>query len=107
VNYDRSLIWGHQDPRLPIGLNIDAYNSPGDYVLFVYSKGALFYDQLRSDLGEEQFIEFLRTYYKTYRYGFATSAGFQSIAEQVCSCDLDDLFNTWVFEGGEIRSPSN
>jgi aminopeptidase N len=105
LNYDRSQLWSHSDPTLPIGLEVGAYDSPRDYVLFVYSKGALFFDQLRSNLGEETFLEFLRTYFEKYRYGFATSVGFQDTAEAVCSCDLDDLFSIWVFEGGEMPLP--
>jgi aminopeptidase N len=107
VNYDRAQILGHQDATLPIGLQIDDYSSPGDYVLFVYSKGSLFFDTLRSVLGEEDFIEFLRTYFTEYRYGFATSEGFQTIAEEVCSCDLDEIFDRWVYKGGEISIEGN
>jgi hypothetical protein len=102
VNLDRSLLLGHDSRTLPIGLSIIDYNSPADYVLFVYSKGSLFFDQLRASLGEGDFEEFLKQYYSAYRYGFATSQGFKELAENVCQCDLEELFDLWVFEGGEI-----
>lgn len=107
VNYDRSLVYGHPDRSTPIGMPIDSYTSPADYRLFVYSKGALFFNQLRANLGEETFNEILKTYFNEYRYGFATSEDFQEITERVCSCDLDELFEIWVFKGGEIFGEGN
>lgn len=100
--------WGYVDasqyPDLPIGLPIDEYPG-GEYVLMVYGKGALFFDALRRELGDETFFEFLRSYYDTYRYGTATSEGFQAVAEQTCACELDELFNLWVYEGGPVERP--
>ncbi len=105
LSYNRSQLWNHPDPTLPIGLSVGEYDPPRDYVLFVYSKGALFIEQLRLELGDEAFAEFLKTYYENYTYGFATSKGFQDTAETVCSCDLADLFNLWVYAGGETHIP--
>jgi aminopeptidase N len=93
-----------QNPDLPIGLPIDEYPG-GDYGLLVYGKGALFFDALRRELGDETFFAFLRNYYEAYHYGFATSAGFQAVAEETCACELDELFNLWVFEGGPVERP--
>jgi hypothetical protein len=105
--YNRSQVSNHSDPAQPIGYSVDTYENTRDYVLFVYTKGALFLDQLRSTLGEETFIQFLKTYYETYRYEIATTRDFQETAESVCSCDLADLFSTWVLEGGEMPSPDS
>jgi hypothetical protein len=100
-----SSIWREVDPNQPIGLGVGDYDSSQDYVAIVYWKGAIFFDQFRSTLGEETFLEFLSTYYRKYRYGFATSEGFQATAEEVCACDLDELFRIWVIEGGEMPLP--
>lgn len=89
----------------PIGLPISAYASESDYGVFVYLKGALFFDALRSRLGESGFSAFLRDYYARHRYGFATSASFQETAEAACACDLNDLFDLWVFQGGDLKLP--
>lgn len=93
-----------QNPELPIGLPIDEYTG-GDYGLLVYGKGALFFDALRRELGDETFFAFLQSYYDTYRYGVATGEGFQAVAEDTCACELDELFNLWVFEGGPVERP--
>ncbi len=94
-----------ENPELPIGLAIEDYPSPNEYALLVYGKGALFFDALRRELGDEVFFQFLHNYYDTYQYGFATSAGFQAVAEETCTCELDELFNRWVFEGGPVTRP--
>jgi hypothetical protein len=98
----RAQVRTRPDPTLPIGDPVDAYAGLWEYVTFVYDKGALFFDALRRELGEEVFFQFLRTYFETFRYGFSTSAGFQRVAEDVCDCDLEALFELWVEQGGEI-----
>jgi hypothetical protein len=86
----------------PIGLGIGDYESSGDYYTTVYYKGALFYHALRNELGDESFFEFLETYYERYRYQFVNTEAFHATAEEVCQCDLDDFFDLWVYQGGEI-----
>lgn len=98
----RERLRTHPNPEQPIGLPVSGYPSGSDYGLFVYSKGALFFDALRAELGDELFFDFLQSYFEQYRYQIATAAGFQATAEQVCDCDLNSLFELWVFEGGPI-----
>jgi aminopeptidase N len=98
----RSIIRREADPDLPVGLAVEEYGDEFTYAVFVYLKGALFFDALRRELGEAGFKDFLHEYFETYRYGFANSEGFQEIAEDTCSCDLDALFDLWVYEGGRV-----
>lgn len=92
-------------PELPIGLPMGEYPSENDYGVIVYGKGALFFAALRSELGDETFFAFLHNYYDDYRYGFVTSKDFQAVAEQTCACDLDALFDLWVYKGGTLQKP--
>jgi len=92
-------------PELPIGQPVKDYASDSDYDAIVYGKGALFFDALRRQLGDETFFAFLHNYYTKYRYGFATTADFQAVAEQTCACDLKALFDLWVYEGGPVPPP--
>ncbi len=73
--------------------------------MFVYLKGALFFDALRGRLGEPDFRAFLRTYFTDYRYATATAQAFQATAEATCVCDLGDLFDLWVYQGGPLPIP--
>jgi hypothetical protein len=91
-------------PEQPIGRPVSEYTF-GAYGTIVYSKGALFFDALRRELGDETFFEFLRGYYAAHRYGFVTASDFQAAAEQTCACELDDLFDLWVYKGGRVAKP--
>jgi len=90
------------DPTLPIGMGVGDYTDEDTYALIVYYKGALFLEALRGEIGEDAFGEFLHSYYAEQRYGFASGAEFQQEAEETCGCDLDALFDLWVWQGGEI-----
>jgi aminopeptidase N len=101
INNHRAQLGSHPDPEIPIGKAVEDY-LPNEYGLFVYLKGALFFDALRAELGEDLFQTFLHEYFLAFRYGFASTAGFQNSAETVCACSLQVLFDTWIYEGGEI-----
>jgi len=81
---------------------VGEYASEEDYAIFVYFKGALFLDALRHAIGEEAFQSFLRSYYQSHRFDVASSTDFQDAAEHACACDLDALFDLWVYKGGEL-----
>jgi aminopeptidase N len=65
----------------------------------------LFYQELRQRLGDDAFFEFLQNFYQANRYGVVNSVEFQNSAEESCGCRLDELFDLWVFEGGELALP--
>jgi hypothetical protein len=96
----REQVMAHPNANSPIGLPVDGYDSQREYGLFVYLKGALFFDALRLELGDELFFRFLQDYYESFRYQIATAADFQAAAERTCGCDLDELFDLWVYAGG-------
>ncbi len=102
---DRRILRAFGRTETPIGQGVGEYPSERDYAVFVYLKGALFFDALRGQLGEPGFRTFLQTYFTSYRYGFATARAFQATAEATCECDLEDLFDLWVYEGGELPLP--
>jgi len=101
----RSFLESADHPELPIGLPVGDY-SEGSYGLIVYVKGTLFFDALRQQLGDEVFFDFLHQYYDRYRYGFVTSTDFQAVAEAACACDLEALFEGWVYTGGLEALPT-
>ncbi len=101
----RAWLRSASDPSKPIGLPVGAYADSGDYALMVYIKGALFFETLRAEMGEQAFRRFLGAYAEAFRYRIASGAEFQRLAEESCACELDALFDLWVFEGGEIELP--
>nr|PZN30930.1 MAG: peptidase M1 [Chloroflexota bacterium] len=77
----------------------------GNYVALVYAKGALFFQALREQIGEEAFDRFLRGYYDTHRYGRVTSAELVGAAEYSCSCELDDFYRDWIATAAPVKVP--
>lgn len=100
----RAVVREHPQGSRPIGEPVASYPG-GQYRVLVYLKGALFYQELRQQLGDEVFFDFLQSFHQRYRYGFATAADFQSAAESSCRCQLDDLFDLWVYQGGPLAAP--
>ncbi len=80
----------------PIGLPESKY-TPQNYETIVYGKGALFFHTLRKRLGDDVFLNVLRTYFDTYRYRIATGQDLQRVIEQVSGENVDDLFQAWVY----------
>lgn len=81
----------------PVGLPVEAYQDR-EYGAIVYGRGPLFLLALRDQIGADKMEEFLRRYYEEYRWGIATPAGFQALAEEVSGQDLDSLFSEWVYD---------
>jgi hypothetical protein len=90
---------------LPVGLPVGEYEDEYEYAVIVYLKGALFFEALRRELGPDVFGDFLQAYFQDYRYGFAEPEDFQATAEAACGCELDSLFDLWVYEGGPLPEP--
>jgi aminopeptidase N len=69
---------------------------PVSYELLVYAKAALFFNALREQLGQDMYLQVIRTYYAENRYGIATPAAFLATAERVSGQDLNQLAETWL-----------
>jgi hypothetical protein len=81
---------------IPIGLPVVEYDET-EYGAIVYGRGPLFFIALRDEIGQEAFDAFLKEYTEQLSWGIATPEFLQSLAEQHCSCDLDALFDEWVY----------
>jgi hypothetical protein len=89
--------WGRsKDSRIPIGLPVTAYEGEA-YGAIVYGRGPLFFVALREEMGDAVFDEFIKDYTEKLSWGISTPEFMQSLAEEHCSCDLDALFNEWVY----------
>jgi aminopeptidase N len=67
----------------------------------VYAKGAVVLMMLRELVGEAVFRDLMQAWAgeHTVRYGTATTADFQRVAESVSGRDLDPFFRQWVTDG--------
>jgi aminopeptidase N len=90
--YNRAKSAGRDQPTdLPVG----AYDE-SNYSAIVYSKGPLFYDAIRTRMGDTLFFRFLRTYFDRYRYKIATSDDILHTAEDICGCSLQNEWKQWI-----------
>lgn len=77
----------------------------GNYTAIAYSKGALFFQALRTRIGEPAFDRFLRDYYAAFRYRIASSDDVRAVAERACACDLADFYRDWVLTAAPVAVP--
>ncbi|HEX8623730.1 MAG TPA: M1 family metallopeptidase [Allosphingosinicella sp.] len=73
------------------------YPSLGARRAITYSKGALFMDALRRELGEEAFWAGLKRYTRQFAGKTATSRDFQRVYRAASGRDLTALFEQWVY----------
>ena len=74
---------------------------PGVKDLFhgaVYQRGAMTLQALRNQIGTADFFEVLHRWVQEHAFGTGTTDAFIALAEQVSGQQLDDLFQTWLFE---------
>ena len=85
----------------PLSLPSSYYSGSFQYTMLIYSKGPLFYDELRTSLGEETFVEICRAYFEKYKFKFADEDSFVDIAKEHVpgkADEIDMLFQRWVLE---------
>jgi aminopeptidase N len=74
---------------------------PELYSPVVYTKGALFFVELRERLGEEAFFSALQAYYGDNKYKIAAPRELLSTFESACSCELDEFYAEWGVRASE------
>lgn len=73
------------------------------YSGIVYGKGALMYDVLRKELGDEKFFEFLQRYYREQQFDRADSDEWLQTLNAVAGKDMTPFYQKWV-EGTAITA---
>jgi hypothetical protein len=82
--------------KIPIGLPVAKYTGQ-EYGAIVYGRGPLFFVALRDEMGIEAFDSFLKDYTQTLSWKISTPQTLQSLAEKHCSCDVQKIFDEWVY----------
>lgn len=79
-----------------IGQPVDAFTGlPRVYAVIVYQKGALFFEALRAQIGDEAFFNALQDYFKTFKFRNASPSDLLTRFETTCSCDLTGIYTEW------------
>lgn len=65
-----------------------------------YEKGAWFLHMIRKELGDELFMQCLRTFYEKYQYSNALTIDFQNIVDSLSGKDMTSFFDQWLYKSG-------
>ena len=68
-----------------------------DYGILVYTKGAMFINEIQEIYGEDVLYEILKTYFKRYKFYNATTEDFIRVCEDITKSDFTDLVNKWLY----------
>ena len=71
-----------------------------------YQGGGLVFHALRREIGEEDFVAFLRTFVDRYRHANASTDDLIAVAEEVSGEDLEGFFTDWLDEPDPDRRPA-
>ncbi|MFQ5704339.1 MAG: M1 family metallopeptidase [Gemmatimonadales bacterium] len=84
---------GWSQPVSTISENFRDFNT---YNAMIYSKGELFYHQLRYIVGPENMRCILREYYRRWKLKHVDERSFRDVAEEVSGMDLGWFFSQWL-----------
>jgi hypothetical protein len=88
---------------IALGYRTSTTQSPDDYDLIVYEKGAYVLHMLRGLLlnldtySDSAFYGMLREFHTLYRDRFATTRDFKALTEKYTGIDMTWFFNQWVY----------
>ncbi len=95
----------------PPSLVAEAYRDFASYNFAIYTRGELFFHQLRAIVGDEVMRQILRTFYERWKYHHVDEASFRAVAEEVAGRDLSTFFAQWLhttelydYAVGRVRS---
>jgi hypothetical protein len=76
----------------PASLVSEAYRDFTSYNISIYSRGELFFQQLRYIVGDETMHRILRTFYQRWKLKHVDEAAFRAAAEELSHRDLSTFF---------------
>ncbi len=81
---------------IPIGKPVASYTG-SEYGAIVYGRGPLFFETLKERIGADAFDAFLKEYTAQFSWRIAEPRSLQALVERHCDCDLQALFDEWVY----------
>ena len=76
---------------------LDKFYSWDDYGILVYTKGAMFINQIKEEYGREVLLNILKTYFERYKFANATTEDFIGVCEEITGNDFTEIVNTWLY----------
>jgi hypothetical protein len=89
--------WDRVDREIiPLGMPSDYYEGR-EYGAIIYGRGPLFIEALAETMGQPVFSIFLVEYYNSNKWKIVYTDTFCETAEKICNCELETIFNDWLF----------
>ena len=82
----------------PTSLVSEDYRDFVSYNISIYSRGELFFQQLRYIVGDETMRRILRTFYDRWKLRHVDEAAFRAVAEEVSHRDLSTFFGQFLHD---------
>ncbi|MGB9679566.1 MAG: M1 family metallopeptidase [Minisyncoccia bacterium] len=73
------------------------FNGWEDYTNITYNKGAMFFNNLKSLIGEREFKKSLQTYYEKFKYKNATTQDLIDVVDAITKKDTGGFFQEWIY----------
>lgn len=73
-------------------------DQPAEYSPVIYSKGAIFFVELRKKIGDKAFFQALQAYTSQNLYRIASPGSLLDEFEKACQCDLSEFYVEWGLE---------
>ena len=80
----------------PASLVSHAYRDFNSYNTSIYTRGELFFHQLRYIVGDDAMRRILRTFYERWRLKHVNEEAFRRVAEEVSGLDLSTFFGEFL-----------
>lgn len=77
-----------------INSSVDKFKNMGDYDEVIYNKGALLFEDLRKQVGEDKFLNIMQTYFQQYKFKNGSISSFLDIVEKIGGKKVRDSINT-------------
>jgi hypothetical protein len=97
TRYDRLLNEGKDDIITASLQHFESLSDPSIYGGVVYTKGALFFNALRQEIGDQAFFQALQTYYRADYFKIAEGDDLLALFEESSGRSLDDFYQKWLF----------
>ena len=82
-----------------IGQPVSSFkDQPAEYSPVIYSKGSIFFVELRNKIGDRAFFQTLQEYFSQYLYRIASPENLLEEFEKACQCDLSEFYEQWGVE---------
>lgn len=77
--------------------SLDKFNGWNDYGILVYTRGAMFLNEVKDNFGMETLYDILSKYYDTYRFHHGNTEGFIKICEDITDTSFEELADEWIY----------